>query len=39
MLREAISDPGLSALVDRPSSVPLARMEELTVLVREWRRR
>jgi hypothetical protein len=38
-LHEVISDPGLSALVERPSSVPLARMEELTALVREWNRR
>jgi len=37
-LREVIADPRLDSLVDRPTSVPLADMEWLTDLVREWRR-
>jgi hypothetical protein len=37
-LRRVIADPRLDGLVERPSSVPLASMEELTRLVRDWRR-
>jgi hypothetical protein len=37
-LRQAISDPRLDGLVERPSSVPLASMGGLTALVRGWRR-
>lgn len=38
-LRDVIGDPRLSALVERPSSVPLAEMEQQTDLVRDWMRR
>jgi len=38
-LGQVISDPRLGALVERPNSVPLAEMDELTDIVRDWRRR